>query len=71
VSTGGGEVRIQVGRWPLASSCGALLEIDADSDCFGLRNDEACQLEVSLLSRHGVVLDGVPIRVFLDSVVSF
>jgi len=64
----GGEVQVQVGRWSLASSCGALLEISKDSDCFGLSHGEVCQLEVSLLSRFGKVLDGVPLRVYFAGI---
>ena len=69
---------VLIGSSPLPpSSCGVLLRINADSKCYvhdsitggeGLQEDggHSCELEVSLVSEAGVLIDGMLLFVFLS-----
>ena len=64
---------VEVGTWMTerpcgtsmcANSCGTLLRIAPHSECFGLRHDDICELEVSLVASDGTILNGLPMGLY-------
>lgn len=65
----GEETLVRIGAWKIGSPCGVLLHFEVDRHCIGWQDGNPCNLEVTLISREGAILDGVPSSIFLTELI--